>query len=90
MVPTCLYYFKDTQMEISLTTQVALIVTLINVLMRMAIMGLVKSLQFNTRSKEISFTIIAVYLSNLLNIIVILVVTDTSMFRDFFPKQIFS
>jgi len=64
-------------------------VTAINVFMRITITNMVKFLQFNTYSKETRFTIIAVYLANLLNIIVILVATDTAMFKDFFPKDFF-
>jgi hypothetical protein len=64
-------------------------VTVINLFMRMTIMSLVSFLQFNTRSKETSFSIVAIFLSQLLNIIVILVVTDTTIFKDFFPKDFF-
>ena len=78
---TCFNYYKDTLIENSLTTRVAVLITLINILVKTVISNMIESLSFNTRSKETRFAIIAVFLCQFFSTIAILVVTDTSLFK---------
>lgn len=66
----------------SLTTRLALLLIVINMLMNSVISAMIESLRFNTRSKQTNFAIIAVFLVQFFNTIAIMVVTDTSLFKE--------
>ena len=59
----------------------ALLLQLINFLMKTVISSMIGSF-FNTRSKQTSFAIIAVFIVQFCNTVLILVVTDTSLFKQ--------
>jgi hypothetical protein len=76
--------------KLNLTTRVALMVTVINSLTRIYIVRFVSYLSLSTRSKEIKFAIMAMFLSNLFNVVLMLVVTDTTMFKMFLVNKVSS
>jgi hypothetical protein len=80
-VQTCSHFFKDRLINISMTSRVALLIFVINFALRLTIVQIMGYLSLNTRSEETELAMRVIFFAQLVNTILILIVTDTAIFK---------
>ena len=80
-VQTCSLFFKDTLIDISMSSRVALLIFVINLGLRFTIVRIMGYLSINTRSEETELAMRVIFFAQLVNTLLILIVTDTAIFK---------